>query len=263
MEPDAIFEQRKKMLNLLRTRLLPTLVLCCVALGFGCQKKPLLVETVPPEPEVVRPEPQPAPELSRIDRWRFLVREKRTAPLQEKITAVNEFFNAFQIAEDLYIWGQGDYWATLYETLRKGLGDCEDLALAKYFTLRELNVSDERMRITYVRSLKTGKPHMVLVCSLRSPEQPLVLDMDNNDVRAVTERPDLVPVYSFNANGYWLARQQEEWRGERIGGIEKLSLWRDVLERMELRGREFAMGQRKVGSGPATKDREWEETARK
>jgi predicted transglutaminase-like cysteine proteinase len=260
------FEQEKRkpfILNLFGSRLLPMLILCCVALGFGCQKKPLMVETVPPEPDVVLPEPRPAPELSRIDRWHTLVRQKRTALLQEKIAAVNEFFNSFQIAEDLYIWGQEDYWATLYETLRKGQGDCEDLALAKYFTLRELNVADERMRITYVRSLNNGKPHMVLVCRLRSPEKPLVLDTGSNDVRVVTERPDLIPVYSFNANGYWLARQKEEWRGERLGGVEKLSLWRDVLERMKIDGREFALRQRKVVSGPATAGREWEETARK
>lgn len=238
-----LFEQQKRErynLQFFRSRLLLALVLCGVALGFGCQKKPLIIEKVPPEPEVVRPEPRPVPELSRIDQLQALIREQQSASLKEKIAAVNAFFNSFQIAEDLYIWGKEDYWATLYETLRKGQGDCEDLALAKYFTLRELNVADERMRITYVKSLKTGKPHIVLTCGLRSLSHPLVMDTINNEALPVTERPDLVPVYSFNGNGYWLARQKEGWRGERLGGAEKLFLWQDVLERMEIDGREFA-----------------------
>lgn len=214
-------------------RMLLVLILSGIVLGIGCGKKPAVVERVPPEPEMELPEPRPEPELSRAEQWQALVREKRDAPGEEKIAAVNTFFNSFPITEDFFLWGVKDYWATLYETLARGLGDCEDLAFAKYFTLRELSIPDERMRITYVISLKTGKPHMVLTCGLHSRSQPLVLDTVNNDLHPVSGRSDLVPVYSFNGNGYWLARQEEEWQGEYLGGVWKLSLWRDVLERME------------------------------
>ena len=215
-------------------------ILCAVAFWGGCGKKPAVVKRPLPEPEAVRPEPPPAPKLRKVEQWHALVREKSAAPLAEQLAAVNTFFNAFETAEDFYVWGREDYWATLYETLRRGQGDCEDLALAKYFTLLQMNSGDDRMRLTYVKTLDTGTPHMVLTCRLPFLSHPVVLDTKNNDVRPVTDRSDLVPVYSFNADGYWLARQKEEWRGERLGGAEKLSLWLDVLKRMEIDGRDLA-----------------------
>lgn len=221
--------------------MLLVLLVCAMALGPGCSKRPPLVAVIPPQPEVVLPEPQPEPKLRKVDQWQALVREKRTAPLTEQLAAVNTFFNAFETAEDFYVWGREDYWATLPETLHKERGDCEDLTIAKYFTLRELDIQDERMRITYVISLKTGKPHMVLTCCLRSRLGSLVLDTLHTDVLPVSGRSDLVPVYSFNGNGYWLARREEQWLGERVGDAWKLSLWRDVLERMEhIATRDFA-----------------------
>ena len=44
-----------------------------------------------------------------------------------------------------------DYWATPVESLRKGEADCEDYAIAKYFTLRQLGVADDKLRITYYK----------------------------------------------------------------------------------------------------------------
>lgn len=216
-----------------RAGMLLVLLVWVAALGPGCAKKPPVVVMIPPESEAVRPNPPPAPGVRKVEQWRVLVREKSAAPLTEQLAAVNTFFNSFEAAEDFYVWGQEDYWATLPETLHKERGDCEDLTLAKYFTLRELNIADERMRITYVISLHTGKPHMVLTCCPRSRLGPLVLDTLRQDVLPVSGRSDLVPVYSFNGSGYWLARREEQWRGERIGDAGKLSLWRGVLERME------------------------------
>lgn len=194
----------------------------------------------PPCPEVAVPLPQPEPEPDRRAEWQALVAKERLASVGGKVAAVNQFFNSFEFVEDSYLWGKDDYWATLSETLGKNGGDCEDLAVAKYFTLSKLNIPEERMRITYVVSLQTKKPHMVLLCDCFPPQDPLVLDMVNKSVLPVSGRSDLVPVYSFNRFGYWIARQEENWMGERIGGAAKLSLWRDLLKRMEGEGDRFA-----------------------
>jgi predicted transglutaminase-like cysteine proteinase len=198
----------------------------------SCTKAPQVARKIPPKPVIVKKIPR-APELSKLDQWGKLVRENRNAPVDRKLASVNTFFNQFDFIEDQFLWGQNDYWATLSETLTKSGGDCEDFTIAKYFTLKDLNIPDENMRITYVISIRTRKPHMVLTFNRNPRHEPIVLDTINNHLLPVSKRSDLVPVYSFNTNGYWLAREQDSWRGKRLGNASKLSLWREVLERME------------------------------
>ncbi len=47
--------------------------------------------------------------------------------------------------------GQKDYWATPEETLRGFKGDCEDIAIAKYFSLlrQGIPLNDCDLRICY------------------------------------------------------------------------------------------------------------------
>ncbi|WP_237707120.1 transglutaminase-like cysteine peptidase [Pseudoalteromonas sp. BSi20652] len=47
------------------------------------------------------------------------------------------------------LWKQNDYWTTPLETLGRGLGDCEDYAIAKYISLRALGVIDDKLRLIY------------------------------------------------------------------------------------------------------------------
>ena len=199
----------------------------------SCTKAPQIAEKIPPKPEIVKI-PPPEPELSKLEQWEKLVQENRYASIYKKLVSVNTFFNQFDFAEDRFLWGKDDYWATLSETLTKNGGDCEDFTIAKYFTLKDLNIPDENMRITYVISLKTKKPHMVLTFNLNFFQEPIVLDTMNNYLFPVSKRPDLVPVYSFNKNGYWLAKKQNGWKGKRLGSATKLSLWRGLLKRMEM-----------------------------
>jgi predicted transglutaminase-like cysteine proteinase len=49
----------------------------------------------------------------------------------------NRFLNDWRYKPDDQNYGQRDYWATPLEFLRRS-GDCEDYAIAKYVTLREL-----------------------------------------------------------------------------------------------------------------------------
>jgi predicted transglutaminase-like cysteine proteinase len=210
------------------------LLLAVLFLTFGgCARKPALVKSPPPPPEVIQPVPHPAPGPSKLEIWGQLIREQRTAPIPQKVKSVNDFFNTFEFVEDRYLWGREDYWATLFETLAQSGGDCEDIAVAKYFTLSRLDIPEDRLRITYVVSLQTKKPHMVLTCDCASPSDPLVLDMVNPEVLPISRRSDLVPVYSFNRFGYWLARQEKGWQGAFLGRASKLSMWQDLLERMD------------------------------
>ena len=93
---------------------------------------------------------------SRIRHWQDFVQHTRHKSEADKLTAVNDYFNALRFIQDETLWRKPDYWATPLQVLAAGAGDCEDFAIAKYFTLRTLGVADEHLRITYTWNRTTS-----------------------------------------------------------------------------------------------------------
>ncbi len=167
----------------------------------------------------------------RMQGWQRLISENQQQTEEQKLRLVNDFFNELTYRSDLNIWGREDYWATPAESLGKGQADCEDYSIAKYFTLRELGVSEDKMRITYVKALELNEAHMVLSYYPQPNSVPLVLDNLKANILSATKRFDLAPVYSFNAEGLWLAKRRGS--GKRVGTSERISLWNDLKARMQ------------------------------
>jgi len=165
------------------------------------------------------------PGQQRVAAWHALLRQKQQADEMEKLESVNTFFNQLEFVDDLHHWGREDYWATPQEMLVSNGGDCEDFATAKYFTLRHLHIPDEKMRLTYVKALKLQQPHMVLSYYAEPAAEPLILDSLVNTILSASDRPDLIPIYSFNGQGLWLAKEKSS---DRLGGPERLSLWQEL-----------------------------------
>lgn len=160
-----------------------------------------------------------------------LVDESSTLDEQGKIKAVNDFFNQIPYYSDIQHWKQEDYWATPVEKLATNGGDCEDYSISKYYTLRELGIEEQKLRIMYVKALEWNEAHMVLAYYTSPSVPPLVLDNIKKDLKPANERKDLVPVFSFNANGLYLAKAQGT--GKRVGGPEKMKLWSNMMKRMD------------------------------
>ncbi|WP_427982617.1 transglutaminase-like cysteine peptidase, partial [Agarivorans sp.] len=89
----------------------------------------------------------------RVRAWRQLIADSSQLSETDKLSSVNDFFNQLQFVDDIEVWGQKDYWATPVEFLGAAAGDCDDFSIAKYFSLIELGVSDDKMRLVYVKSL--------------------------------------------------------------------------------------------------------------
>ena len=170
----------------------------------------------------------------RIDAWQHLLAtQKQTAEL-EQLNVVNLFFNKqMRYVEDIDLWHVEDYWATPIEALWKGAGDCEDYAIAKYFSLRHLGVSSDKLRITYVKALRQNRAHMVLTYYSSPDAMPLVLDSLMDAIQPASQRTDLLPVYSFNAEGLWLPGAKGN---KKVGDTKRLSRWQDVLKKMQAEG---------------------------
>lgn len=173
--------------------------------------------------------------------WRALVANAVAAPDAERLKRANDFFNRqIQFGEDAVIWNQEDYWATPMETLGRGAGDCEDFVIAKYYTLKEMGVAGEKLRLIYVRA-KTGtsdtaptQAHMVLAYYAQPDAEPLVLDNLVGEIRPASRRPDLVPVFSFNSDGVFTGMSGKD--AKPAAGVGRLSRWEDLLKRARLEG---------------------------
>lgn len=167
----------------------------------------------------------------RVESWQSLMQEGNELSELEKLTLVNDFFNSnVQFVDDILLWNKADYWATPIEMLSLGAGDCEDYSIAKYFTLKQLGVDEDKLRITYVKAVNLDQAHMVLTYFENKRSIPLVLDNLINEIQPANRRQDLVPVYSFNGTGLWLAKSRGE--GQRVGDASRLSLWEDLAARM-------------------------------
>ena len=169
----------------------------------------------------------------RVRQWRAMIATGQNLKESEKLEQVNRFFNQVKFESDSRHWGKADYWATPLETLTTDGGDCEDISIGKYFALREMGVADERMRLTYVKAIDLNQAHMVLTYFKTPGADPLVLDNLLPAIKPASQRPDLLPVYSFNGDGLWLARERAA--GKRVGNASRVGLWRELLRRMRKR----------------------------
>jgi predicted transglutaminase-like cysteine proteinase len=168
----------------------------------------------------------------RAEKWRNVIVDNQTDNDWSKIKRVNHFFNqAITYQDDLRLWGKKDYWASPVETIGRGKGDCEDFAIAKYFTLTSLGVDPNKLRLMYVRQLTVNQPHMVLIYFEDLKEAPFVLDNFNPKVLPASKRRDLKPIYSFNAQGLWLAKAKG--LGRKVNNSKGVSAWDNLVQRIE------------------------------
>lgn len=170
----------------------------------------------------------------RVANWRDLMSAK-AGDEKDKLNRVNRFFNKVPYLSDLQIWQKKDYWASPVEMLGVNKADCEDYSIAKYFTLTEMGVDPEKLRITYVKAVKLKEAHMVLSYYETPDSIPLILDNLRNDIVPANQRKDLVPVYSFNGDSIWTA--VDRGKGKRVGSAGRIKMWADLQEKMQSEGK--------------------------
>lgn len=168
--------------------------------------------------------------IQRILAWEKLIQQHHMATDLQKLEKVNAFFNQMGFVDDFLHWGVTDYWATPIEFLATGGGDCEDFALAKFFTLRAMGVDEAKLNMTYVKALSLNQAHMVVTYFSSVGAEPLVLDNLVDTIELSSKRSDLLPVYSFNATGLWLAKTRGQ--GQLVGRSDRMKLWRELLQRL-------------------------------
>ena len=170
--------------------------------------------------------------VTRLLGWEDMIRKDNSTSDRQKLEKVNQFFNSrIRFASDWDVWGVEDYWATPFEFLCKNAGDCEDFAIAKFFTLKAIGVGEEKLNIMYVKALQYGIAHMVLAYYNSPGAEPLILDNLIDGIAPASKRPDLLPVFGFNGSGLWTAKQRSQ--GKLAGtSSDRLKPWQDLQKKM-------------------------------
>jgi len=163
----------------------------------------------------------------RLEGWKEFVRGSSGA--KDLLGPVNGFFNRLPYLTDQDHWGVVDYWATPSEFLASAGGDCEDYAIAKYFTLKELGVPVSRLRMVYARTWKSNGAHMVLAYYPSPGADPLIMDSLEGGIRPASDRPDLIPVYTFNDDDLLFPQAGLPTIPISTGSFR---LWREVLDKL-------------------------------
>ncbi|MCK5424014.1 MAG: transglutaminase-like cysteine peptidase [Emcibacter sp.] len=135
--------------------------------------------------------------------WHELLDFLKDKPAERQIAEINTHMNKAPYINDIINWGIPDYWASVRQFFKKD-GDCEDYAIAKYMSLKELGFDADKMRIVVVQDTNLDVPHAVLVVSLNGDR----LVLDNQISYVVKEKAVLHyrPFYSINENAWWLHR---------------------------------------------------------
>lgn len=186
----------------------------------------------------VPPGDAPADPLAEARReYGALAHDASRLPPTERIPFVNIVVNQRVDYLTDSMFGPGDAWQTPLETLVRGRGDCEDIAITKFFLLLAAGLDPAEVRLLYAlyRDLAVpglAIPHLVAIA--RHPyDDPFVLDNLNLILLPLSLRSDLEPVFSFDRIHLWQSAD-----GPLHGSsIERLPAWRRLLARVAVQMR--------------------------
>lgn len=142
----------------------------------------------------------------RTDEWKDFIKSLRGKDPRTQLDAVNRYINRSPYVTDLNNWGVSDYWETLGEFLARD-GDCEDYAIAKYYSLKALGFDISDMRIVILEDENLHVSHAVLAVFLGN--QTLILDNQLPEVARDTSIVNYRPIYSINEQAWWFHRTAE------------------------------------------------------
>ena len=136
-----------------------------------------------------------------LKEWLTFLDRIRGLSDKQKILEVNNYANTKPYILDIKNYSVEDYWATPKEFLLQS-GDCEDFAIIKMLSLKELGFDTRKMRVVVVQDTNLKIPHAVM--SLERNGDILILDNQIKEVISHQHIFHYVPVYSVNESNWWM-----------------------------------------------------------
>ena len=133
--------------------------------------------------------------------WESLKQKWSALDDLKKLEAVNRFWNQWPYKTDPVAYGKRDYWAAPYEFVTNS-GDCEDYSISKYYTLRELGLPQDNLRILVVRETVRNIGHAIL--GVQIGNDVFILDNLANTVVPMRFIRNYDPQFSVNESYRWV-----------------------------------------------------------
>ena len=134
--------------------------------------------------------------------WRDFIRSIQGNAFKEQLKEVNDWGNKHPYVEDQLNWGMTDYWETPFEFMEIN-GDCEDYAITKYYSLRALGVSAERMRIIIVQDFNLGGVIHAVLGVYDNDDTLYILDNQIKQVMPALGIYHYRPIFGINEDAWW------------------------------------------------------------
>lgn len=176
------------------------------------------------------------PVRARLDGWAKIIAIGQCLDLHDSIytamllDTVNDFVNGARYESDGVNAPDADSWATPREFITRDAGDCEDFAIAKYFTLTAAGIETDRLRILYAKIMPGRIAHMVLAFYSYPGDDPLILDNLTSHIKPLSKRDDLDATYAFNEARVWLYHDNQT--PVDVCAASTIVRWRELLERV-------------------------------
>lgn len=128
--------------------------------------------------------------------------------IMEQLSMVNLYWNQYPYREDIAnVYKTEDYWASIDE-MAKNSGDCEDYAIAKFYTLKALGFPTDNLRIVVVHEMIRNIAHAVLAVYIE--DNVYILDNLSNRIFSHTILTNYDPRFSVNEEWRWVHMRPKE-----------------------------------------------------
>lgn len=168
---------------------------------------------------------------SRLLNWQKMIKQSGAKLDIDKLTMVNEFVNRAHQVIDRDSWRKSDTLANPVEFLINHSGDGQDFTVAKLFTLHRMGLDLAKLRISYVKSNRSNRPHTVLAYFSSPTAEPLILDNIDQRIKPASARTDLEPLYLFDARDILLI--DVDSRQLPVTKSNHIVQWRNLLPNYE------------------------------
>ncbi|MCV0395628.1 MAG: transglutaminase-like cysteine peptidase [Rhizobiaceae bacterium] len=132
-----------------------------------------------------------------------VLEKARALRFRDKLAVVNRVVNrTITYSRDMAVYGMLDHWATPAETLARGRGDCEDIAILKMAALMKVGIPARSMSLVILRDTRRSVFHAVL--SVSTSHGHFILDNMQDAVLADAAIPDYQALYSLSTDRAWI-----------------------------------------------------------